>query len=651
MATATQLAVGMNPNPDPTIYPVTVQFGGSAVGPRPGEEPYRWLENLDTPAVKQWIEAQNKLSATRLAAIPARTWIKQRLTQLSGFEHDGMPAAAGGRYFFLHSDGKRSVLEVSDRLDAPGRALVVPATGTVTDFAPGPGGKVVAYALAAPGAGGVVPIEGHSTVWQFREVQDGKELPDRLHGRGVSWARGGSGLYYSRDGGKGPGVYFHKLGQPEEKDTLVYVVTDHPTRVPFAQVTDDGHYLVITLLDRSDKNAVELIDLSRPGGRALELFSSWDASYTFIGASSERLYFLSTRNAPQGNVISVSARAPLSGATTVIPESTSFLEEALFAGNRIVTQSVDQGHSVVRLYGADGRPSGSAVLKGMGRVELAAGEGSQVFFTYSDYLTPGEVYHLDLASSHAQLWRQAKGPVTTDYVSEQLFFLTKDGTRLPMSITRRRDSPRDGNQPLLLHGFSTSRAPVFRAEVLAWLEMGGTYAEAIVRSSSMQNELNDLAAAADYLVRERYTRTRRLGLYGRGHGALAAGAAMLQRPDLFGAVFPETSLQGASYGTRRWQESAPTDAALEGYSPAQHIKPGVCYPPTFITTADRDERVAPWHAYKLAAALQAAQFCSNPILLQVRPRAGDDESMQIDQLADQWAFLAQWLGIGDLPSG
>jgi prolyl oligopeptidase len=649
MATATQQAVGMNPNPDPTVYPVTITFGGSAVGPRPGDEPYLWLENVDTPAVKQWIEAQNKLSRSKLAAIPARTWIKERLTQLSAFEHDSLPAVAGGRYFFLHSDGKRSVLEVSDRLDAPGHALVAPATGTVTDFVPSPGGKVVAYALAGASTA-ASPTESGSTVWQFRRT-DGQELPDRLHGEGVSWARDGSGVYYSRDSGKGAAVYFHKLDQPEDKGTLVYAVTDHPTRVPLAQVTEDGHYLVVTVLDRSDKNAVELIDLSRPGARPVPLFSSWDASYTFIGSSSERLYFLTTRNAPQGSVISVSARQPYSGPTTIVPESTSFLEDAVFVRDRIVAQFIDDARSVVRLYSADGRPAGFAVLKGLGHVELAAGEGSQVFFTYSDYLTPGEVYHLDLASGHAELWRQAKGPVTTDYVSEQLFFLTKDGTRMPMYITRRRDRPRDGNQPLLLRGFSRSRAPMFRAEVLAWLEMGGAYAEASVRSSTMQTQLDDLIAAADYLVRERYTRTRRLGLYGRGNGALAAGAVMLQRPDLFGAVLPEVSLIDTRFSTRRGQESAPTDAALQAYSPAQHVKQGVCYPPTLITTVDRDEQVAPWHAYKLAAALQARQFCSNPILLRVESRAGHGENTQIDQFADQWAFLSQWLGIGDLPSG
>lgn len=701
MTTSTDMATGLPATPSTQlVYPVTARvhvaddYNGSKV-----EDPYRWLENLDSQATRDWVAAQNKVSQPRLEAIPHRAWVKQRLTQLWNYERFDVPVKEGGRYFFLHNDGKQnqSVLFVADSLDSAGRVLFDPntvredATVALSDFTPSPKGDVVAYALSDGGT--------DWQIWRFRRVRDGVDSADTLRFTkfwGVSWARDGSGVYYSRypalPNGKGddagrPAVYFHKLGEPQESDRLVYAVTDHPTRVPSARVTEDGHYLVITLFDGYDRNGVSLLDLRQPGAKVTALFSAWDALYTFIGASGDHLYFHTTQDAPLRRVIDVDARKPTSTAwPTVVPEDTTALEEASYVGGRIVAKYVHDAHSVAKLYKVDGRLIGEVPLPGMGRVEGFLGEGkeTETFFSYTDYLTPPQVYRFDVAANGASLWRKATVAAATDaYVTEQVFFQSKDGTRVPMFITHRRDMVRDGSQPFLLYGyggFNVSLTPVFRASVLAWLEMGGAYAEANLRGGgeygeawhragtleNKQHVFDDFIAAAEYLIRERYTRPQKLGIHGRSNGGLLIGAALTQRPDLFGAALPAVGVldmlryHTASANARQWSsdyglsEDAEQFKALYAYSPYHNVKKGTCYPPTLITTADHDDRVVPWHSYKFAAALQAAQICSNPILIRVETRAGHGAGkpvwMQIEDFADQWAFLGKWLEMG-VPAG
>jgi prolyl oligopeptidase len=701
MRTSTDIAVGLPPSPaTPTVYPVTAQvnvaddYNGTKV-----EDPYRWLENLDSPAVRQWVEAQNRVSQPRLEAIPQRAWVKQRLTQLWNYERFDLPVKEGGRYFFLHNDGKQnqSVLFVSDSLDSPGRVLFDPnavredATIALSDFTPSPKGDMVAYALSDGGT--------DWQIWRFRRVQDGTDTADVLRFTkfwGVSWARDGSGVYYSRypalPNGKGddaarPAVYFHKLGEPQENDRLVYAVTDHPTRVPSARVTEDGHYLVITLFDGYDRNGVSLLDLRSAGAKVKPLFSAWDALYNFIGANGEHLYFHTTKNAPLRRVIDVDARRPASADwREVVPEGTTALEEASYVGGRIVAKYVEDAHTVAKLYEPDGRPVGSVPLPGMGRVGGFFGEGkeTETFFSYTDYLTPSQVYRFDVTANNATIWRKPNIAASTEaFVTEQVFYVSKDGTRVPMFITHRRDMVRDGNQPFLLYGyggFNVSLTPAFRPSVLAWLEMGGAYAEANLRGGGeygeawhragtlehKQNVFDDFIAAAEYLTNERYTRTARLGIHGRSNGGLLVGAVLTQRPDLFGAALPAVGVldmlryHTASANARQWSsdyglsENPDHFKALLAYSPYHNAKRHTCYPPTLITTADHDDRVAPWHSYKFAAALQAEQICGNPILLRVETRAGHGAGkpvwMQIEDFADQWAFLAKSLQM-PMPAG
>jgi prolyl oligopeptidase len=692
MTTVTDQAVGMSPVPKTIVYPVTarVSVSDNYFGTKVAD-PYRWLENLDSPEVQAWVKSENDISRPRLAELPARPWLKARLTQLWNYERYEVPLKRGNRYFYLHNNGtqNQSVLQVIDSLDAAGRVLVDPndaredATVALSDFMPDPGGNVVAYALSDGGT--------DWQVWHFKRVANGTDYPDELRFTkfwGVSWARDSSGVYYSRypalanghgdDTGR-PALYFHQLGTPQDRDRLVYEVTDHPTHVPTARVTEDGRYLIVTLFEGYEKNGVDVIDL-REGGKPHPVFADWEALYTFIGSRGHELYFRTTYRAPLGRVIAVDARAAVTR-RTIVPEGSAVLTEASYVGGRFIASYVEDAHGVARLYERDGRPVGEVPLPGLGRIEGFEGEGAQseTFFSYTDYLTPRRIYRLDVPANRPTLWREAHtSALSGQFVTEQVFYNSKDGTRVPMYITHRRGSTRDGNQPVLLYGyggFDVSLTPMYRPSVEAWLEMGGTYVEANLRGggeygeswhkagtlANKQRVFDDFIAAAEFLVNENYTRRARLGIYGRSNGGLLVGAVLTQRPDLFGAALPAVGVldmlryQTASANARQWSsdyglsEDAEQFRALYAYSPVQNVKNAVCYPPTLITTADHDDRVVPWHSYKFAAALQAAQICPNPILIRVETRAGHGAGkpmwMQIDDFADQWAFLAKWLGV------
>jgi prolyl oligopeptidase len=694
MRTVTEAAVGMPPIAATQVYPFTARVGASDnyFGTRVSD-PYRWLENTDSPQVQSWVAAQNALAEPQLAALPQRAWLKQRLTQLWTYERYELPVVRGGHYFYLHNDGRQNqgVLEVADSLEAPARVLFDPnsarqdATVALSEFTPDEQGDLVAYALSDAGS--------DWQVWHFRRAADGVDLPDTLAFTkfwGVSWARDGSGIYYSRyptlANGKGddaarPAIYFHRLGSTQDQDTLVYAMNDRSTHIPSGKVTEDGRYLVVTQVEGYDRNAVVLLDLRHPQQPAQPLFTAWDALYNFVGSRGDELFFHTTKDAPLGRVIAVDATQPQLPWRTVVPEGRTSLQEADYVGGRVIAKYVEDAHGVARVFERDGRPVGSVPLPGLGGIDGFRGEGNQreTFFSYTDFLTPRKIFHFDVATDQATLWREpAVPPLHDKFVTEQVFFASKDGTRVPMYITHREGSPKDGDQPVLLYGyggFDISLTPAYRPAIQAWLELGGIYAEANLRGggeygerwheagtvTQKQHVFDDFIAAAEYLVSEHYTRPARLGIHGRSNGGLLVAAVLEQRPDLFGAALPAVGVldmlryQTANANARQWasdyglSEDPEQFKALYAYSPVQNVRKGTCYPPTLITTADHDDRVAPWHSYKFAAALQAAQVCSNPILIRIETRAGHGAGkpvwMQIEDYADQWAFLARWLGV------
>jgi len=662
-------------------------------------DPYRWFENLDSQQTKDWVIAENALSQPFLERLPQRAWLGNRLKQLWTYERFGVPKSEAGRYFYLRNDGTQdqSVLYVADGLNASPRVLVDPngkredATIALSDWYPSPDGKVMAYALSDGGS--------DWDIWHFRRIDDGSELPALKFNKfwPLAWSHDSSGVYYSRyplkpgdnaeeatrgdDAGR-PDIYYHKLGDAQSTDRLVFKVTDNATRVPAPEITEDGRYLIITLFEGYETNGVLILDLRDPKAKPRALFTAWDALYSFMGSKGDTLYFKTTHNAPRGRVIAVDATKPESAARRiVVPQSQDPIDEADFVGGRIVIEYTRDAASELKVFEANGAEVGEAKLPGLGTVKDFEGRGgnAEAFFSYSDYQSPTRILRLDVARNSVSDYRVPKVPADfTPYVTEQVFYQSKDGTRVPMFIVRRKDAPRDGNQPVMLYGyggFNQIMSPTFSASVQSWLELGGVYAVANLRGGGeygeewhvagtklkKQNVFDDFIAAAEYLVREKYTNPRKLAILGRSNGGLLVGAVLAQRPDLFGAALPGVGVmdmlryQTASANARQWSsdyglsENAAEFSALRAYSPVHNLKEGTCYPPTLVTTADHDDRVVPWHSFKFAAGLQHAQGCDKPVMIRIETRAGHGSGkpvwMQIESVADEFGFVANALGM------
>jgi prolyl oligopeptidase len=662
-------------------------------------DPYRWLEDLDSSETRAWIAAENGLAQPYLEGTPAHAWFKRRLTQLWNYERYGVPAKEGSRYFWLRNDGlqNQNVLYVAESLKGEPRVLLDPntlskdATIALSDFVVSPDGRRLAYALSDGGT--------DWDTWRVRDVASGNDLEDVLRYAKfttVSWDRDSSGFFYTRypldaagqgDDSKQGILYHHRIGEPQSTDRLVYAVTDHPTRIPYATVSEDGRFLIVDLFDSYSVNGiyfVELASLRAAHGAAqpIRLIDDWTALYSFLGNEGPVLYFQTTDHAPRGRVIAIDTRRPeRANWREVVAESADALDSAHFIGGRFVLSYLHDAHSLVKVVDASGRPAADLALPGLGKVEGFTGTATdpETFFSYTDFLTPLTVYRYDVRNQKLDVFRRPNIPAdTSPYLTEQVFYASKDGTRVPMFITRRRDLVKDGTAPVLLYGyggFNNATLPAYSASVLAWLEAGGVYAVANLRGGSeygetwheagtklkKQNVFDDYIAAAEWLIAQRYTSHRRIAALGRSNGGLLVGAAITQRPDLFAAALPAVGVldmlryHTASANARQWSsdyglsENAEEYRALKAYSPYHNVRPGACYPPTLVTTADHDDRVVPWHSFKFAAALQCAQACANPVLIRVETRAGHGSGkpvwMQIEDIANQWAFLTRHLDI------
>jgi len=678
-------------------YPTT--FRGQVVDIYHGvaiPDPYRALEDANAATTHEFVRAQNALSQPLLETLTQRPWIHQKLTKLSNYERFGLPVKHGAYYFFLNNSGTQnhSVLYVSEKLAVQPRVLFDPnkassdQTVALSRFSPSPDGNTLAYALSHGGT--------DWDIWKFKRVVDGGELKDELRFTKfweVAWARDGSGVYYSRyavrsddvqhgDDSAQPAVYFHTLGQPQSQDRLVYQVLDHATRIPEAGVSEDGQYLFISLFDGYQANGLELLDLRKAHAKRQVIFGAWDAQYKIIGSDGEMLYVKTTQNASRGRVIAVDVRRPEpENWREIIPEQKMALQDTQYIGGRFIAHYMSDARSIAKVFDIDGKFFGDVPVNSIGSISGFSGEvtGQEVFFSYTDYLSPGKIIRLDLANNTVRVVHESKiSADTSPYVTHQVFYSSKDGTRVPMFLTQRRDLIKNGKNPTLLYGyggFNVSAMAAFKPSILVWLEMGGVFAEANLRGGGeygeawheagtkirKQNVFDDFIAAAEYLIRQGYTNPRKLAISGRSNGGLLVGASLLQRPELFAAALPAVGVMDmlryhtASSNARQWSsdfglsEDPDEFLALRAYSPVHNTKPGACYPATLVTAAKGDDRVVPWHSYKFAAGLQHAQGCDFPILLRVETRTGHGAGkplwMQIDDFADQWAFLAQILEI------
>lgn len=657
-------------------------------------DPYRWMEELDNPELRTWVDAQNALAEPHLTGTASYSRLKLRLAELWSYERYEPPVQVAKRYFWLHNDGvqNQSALWVADSLEAEPILLLDPnrfrVDGTISLAAwnVSPDGKLLAYAKSDGGS--------DWKTWHVLDVDSAEGLADEIRFTKfteAAWAHDSSGFYYSRypEGKTGEGddsqqvsVYFHRIGEKQSADQHVFSIKDHATRNPQAFVTDDGRFLVLGIFDGYAANGIYVRDLENPAGEVVRLLDRWDGLYRFIGNVGPELFFYTTNGAPRGRVIAVDfARPQPAQWRTVIPEQAEVLDQVSFVGGFFVTSSLRDARSLVKVHRLDGTLRNQVVLPGSGTAEgfEVKSDASETFFSFTDSLTPKAVYRYDVVADEVELFRRPSTKFdASPFVTEQVFYRSKDGTRVPLSITRRRDLKLDGSHPTMLYGyggFNVALTPEFSVGVAVWLEQGGIYAVANLRGGNeygdawhaagtkleKQNVFDDFIAAAEFLIDKRYTSRSHLAISGGSNGGLLVGACMTQRPDLFAVALPQVGVLDmlryhvASANARQWSsdyglsEDPEQFKALMAYSPVHRVKSGVCYPATLVTTAWRDDRVVPWHSFKFGAALQHAQGCANPILTRVETRAGHGSGkpvwMMIEAWADRLAFLVRYLGL------
>jgi len=658
-------------------------------------DPYRWLEELDSAQTTEWVRAQNEVTSKYLAQIPERERIRQRLTRLWDFEKYGIPFKQGGRYFYSRNDGlqPQSVVYVSESLEGEARVLVDPnklaADGTIAlaGLSISDDGRLAAYGISSGGSDWVT--------YRVRDVDTGEDLPDEIKWTkfsGAAWTKDNRGFFYSRfdePSGNELGdvnyyhkLYYHRIGTPQTADELVYHRPDQKEWEFSGAVTEDGRYLIIAVFVGTErKNRVYYQDLSAAVRETVPLLDDFDAQYDFIGNDGPVFWFFTDLSAPRGRVIAIDTRQPeREHWREVIAEAPETLVGVSVVGDTFIARYLKDAHSLVRLFDLAGRPLGEVELPGLGSVGGFGGKRSdrETFYSFSSFSTPGTIYRYDLTTRRSTVFRKPKVDFDPDrYETKQVFYNSKDGTRIPMFITHRKGLVLDGNNPTLLYGyggFNVSLTPYFSVARLAWMEMGGVYALANIRGGgeygtewhdagrlhNKQNCFDDFIAAAEYLIENRYTNPKKLAIAGGSNGGLLVGACMTQRPDLFGACLPAVGVLDMLRFTKftigwEWVSDygSPDDPegfrTLYRYSPLHNIKPGTCYPPTLVTTADHDDRVVPAHSFKFVAALQAAQACDNAVLIRIETRAGHGGGKPtqkiIDEVTDQYAFLVRVLNM------
>ena len=661
-------------------------------------DPYRWLEDDNSAETKAWVEAQNKVTFGYLGGIPEQKAIRERITQLFNFEKYTAPFRRGKRYFYSHNSGLQNqyVLKVTEDPKAEGRVLLDPNTlspdGTVAlnGLAVTEDGRLMAYALSAAGSDWLT--------WHVKDVATGKDLPDEIRwskASGASWRKDGSGFYYSRyDAPKagdaltgvnnGHKVYFHKLGTPQSEDLLVYHRPDQPEWYLGASVTDDGRWLVISAgKGTNPESSLFLQDLTKPGGPVEPFLDKMDASYGVVDNDGDRFFVVTNQGAPRNRLVAIrKGQTDPRRWEELIPESkgTEVLEGVSLVGGRFIATWMRDAHSEVEFFDLAGKKTGGLALPALGTVGGFGGrrEDSETFYTFGSFAYPGTIYRLDLKTGRSEVFREPKvGFDPAAFEVKQVFYVSKDGTKVPMFIIHKKGLKLDGQNPTLLYGyggFNVSLTPGFSVSRLVWLEMGGVYAMPNLRGGGeyglawydagrkekKQNVFDDFIAAAQWLIDHKVTSTPKLAINGGSNGGLLVGACLTQRPDLFGAAVPEVGVMDmlrfhkftlgwgwkSDYGSSETKEGF---EVLMKYSPLHTIKPGTRYPATLVTTGDHDDRVVPAHSHKFTATLQAAQAGPAPILTRIETSAGHGAGKPtakvIEERADVLAFLMKNLGM------
>lgn len=695
-------ALAANLRQEPFSYPetrkddVTDDYFGTTVA-----DPYRWLEDANAEETAQWVARQNEVTYAYLNQLPKRAELLERLTELYDYPRYSLPFREGGRTFFYRNDGlqNQAILYVQDTPDGEPRLLLDPNTlsedGTVSlnGLSVSEDGKLLVYSLSQGGSD-----------WQevhLRDVETGEDREDTLQWvkfSGFSWTHDNVGFFYSRfpepaegaalqQANRDKKLYYHRIGTPQSEDMLIYERPDQPDWGIYSVISDDGRYLLLILTEGTDRrNRLYYKDMGEPGSPDLmapviPLFDAFDASYSYLGHDERTFYILTDNGAPRSKVIAVDLTHPdPSQWQTLIPEDADVLRGITMLGDQFITGYLHNAYSEVRFYDLQGK-----LLKKLETPTLGSVGGlsckrtdTELFYSFTSYLYPTTLYRYDAQTGKSTVFREPEIRFDpSPYETRQVFYKSKDGTKVSMFLTHRKDLKKDGSNPVYLYGyggFGVSLTPGFDPSSLVWLEQGGVVAIANLRGGGeygeewhqggtklkKQNVFDDFIAAAEYLIAEKITRPGKIGIAGGSNGGLLVGATLNQRPDLFGAAIPSVGVMDmlrfhlftigwawkADYGS---SEDPEQFAAIYAYSPLHNIKPGASYPATLVTTGDHDDRVVPAHSYKYAATLQAAQAGPAPTLIRIQTKAGHGAgkpmSKILEEQADLWAFLLANLGV------
>ena len=655
-------------------------------------DPYRWLEDANSEATKAWVIQQNQFTQDYLSKIPQRAAFMQRLQTLWNYERFKAPIFAGNRYFLSRNDGlqNQDVLYTMKNLKDTPQVLLDPNTlsndGTVAlgEFRVSPNGQYLAYSVSQSGS--------DWQEWRVRDIATGKDLPEVVQWTKfteVAWKKDSSGFFYGRfdkplDTGKLADVnyyqklYFHKIGTAQKLDQLVYQRPDQKEWGFDPKVSDDGDYLVITVQQGTDnRTRLYYRDLKKKNSPVVKLLDSYDAEYTYMASQGPIFWLRTDKDAPRRRIVKIDIREPKK-LIEVVPQGAHTISESEVVDGRLLLTYMKDARAQVMQYDMQGKFEREVDLPGIGSVKGFQGGQSdkETFYSFANFTSPSTVYRYEPSSGKSDLVRAPKLAFDPSaYETRQVFYTSRDGTRVPMFISSKKGLKLDGNNPTILYGyggFDVSLMPSFSAGNLAWMEAGGVYVLANLRGGGeygknwheagtklkKQNVFDDFIAAAEYLHANKYTQPSKLAISGGSNGGLLVGATMVQRPDLFAAAMPAVGVLDmlrfhkftigwswtSDYGS---SDDATQFQALYAYSPVHRVKGDTCYPATLITTGDHDDRVVPAHSYKFAAALQAKQGGAMPIMIRIDTKtghgAGKPISKQLDEAADKFAFLSRVL--------
>jgi len=658
------------------------------------KEPYRWLENDTTFATAAWVKSQNKVTNDYLAQIPFRSDLKKRLTVLTNYPKYSSLFKKNGKYFFYKNNGlqNQSVLYGQTSLTAEPEVLLDPnklsTDGTValSAISFSKDGKYLGYAIARSGSD-----------WNEIFVLDTETrqlLTDHIYwskSSEIYWQ--GKGFYYSAyeapEAGKEYSnkneyekVYFHTIGESQTNDKLIYEDKKFPLRECYASVTDDEKFLFISITETTTGNGLLMKDLTNPNASFVELAVGFKNDYSVIDHVNGKLYILTNWEAPKNRLMEVDPTNPnRENWKEILPETTNVLESVSIIGGKVVAKYMKDACNHVYGFDLTGKKLYEIQLPTLGTVSEISGDkdDNEAFYTFTSYTFPPTIYRFDAAKNSSEVFQKAEVSFNyAAYISEQVFFTSKDGTKVPMSITYKKGMKKNGKNPLMLYGyggFNISMNPTFNVARIPFMENGGIYVVANLRGggeygeawhlagTKMQKQkvFDDFIAAAEYLVAQGYTTTKKLAIDGGSNGGLLVGACMTQRPDLFAVATPEVGVLdmlrynqftigwswSSDYGTS--QDSKEMFEYLKGYSPLHNIKQGIKYPATLVMTGDHDDRVVPAHSFKFAATLQAANDGTNPTLIRIDSKAGHGAGKPIgkviDAQTDMWSFVMYNLGM------